>query len=365
MIPVEAFLRQHVEPERAAPSQARQTLWRTLFGTAASSIVTLIVVLVAITALPNLLSWAVINGVWTGDGEACREAGACWVFIREKYPLILFGIYPPDEQWRPILLVVIFVALTLWTMPTAHWTRCTLGAWVIGLAVSLLLMGGGMFGLSAVPTSAWGGLPITILLTVLSLALGFPFAIALALGRQSQLPVVRILSVGFIELIRGLPLLSLLFIASVLLPIMLPDGVTIDNLFRALVALTFSCAAYLAEVLRGGLQALHRGQEEAARALGLGWFQTTRLIVLPQAIRNVIPPLTNTVVVVVKNTSLVLVVGLFDLLSSGRAALADPQWPAPYAETYLFIAFIYFVICFGISRYSLSLERTMAQGLQR
>jgi general L-amino acid transport system permease protein len=365
MIPVEVFIREAAEKERPAPVGVRRTMWRTLFGDLASSVITVVIVAIAILALPRLLSWAVVNGVWTGGGDACRDAGACWAYLREKTPFILFGIYPPEEQWRPVVLILIFIGLTLWTMPTAHWTRLTLFSWIAGILLSLLLMGGGLFGLETVPTSAWGGLPITILLTVLSLAIGFPLGTALALGRQSRLPVIRLLSIGFIEVIRGLPVVSLLFIASILLPIMLPDGMTIDNLFRALVALTFSSAAYLAEVLRGGLQGLHRGQEEAARALGLGWFTTMRLVILPQAIRKVIPPLTNTAVVIVKNTSLVLVVGLFDLLSAGRAALVDPDWPAPYVETYMFVALIYFVICFGISRYSLSLERTMVQGVQR
>jgi general L-amino acid transport system permease protein len=200
---------------------------------------------------------------------------------------------------------------------------------------------------------------------VLSLALGFPLAVLLALGRQSRSVTTRITAVAVIEIVRGLPLLSLLFIASILLPLMLPEGMTIDNLLRALVALTLYAAAYLAEVLRGGLQSIPNGQGEAAFALGLGRFDTLRLIVLPQAIGAVIPPLTSTVVVVVKNTSLVLVVGLFDLLSAGRAALVDPDWPAPYGETYLMIAAIYFLICFGISRYTLFLERHMGNGARR
>lgn len=187
----------------------------------------------------------------------------------------------------------------------------------------------------------------------------------LALGRRAVLPVPRYLSIGIIELIRGLPLLSLLFIASILLPILLPEGVNIDKLARALAAMTLMSAAYIAEVLRGGLQAIPKGQVEASQALGLSWWQSTRLIVLPQAIAKVIPPLTSTIIVMVKNTSLVLVVGLFDLLSAGRAALADPDWPAPFAETYLLIAALYFTICFSISRYARWMELRISLGASR
>jgi general L-amino acid transport system permease protein len=329
-----------------------------LFSDLATSIATLVLGAGVLLAVSQLLSWAVIHGVWSGDGQACNGEGACWAFLRAKFRFILFGIYPPAEQWRPALVVTVTIALTLWTLPPSHWTKRTLGLWLAGILVSLVLMGGGIAGLTSVPTSAWGGLPITLLLTVLSLALGFPLAVALAVGRRSTLPVIRMLCIAFIEVVRALPLVSMLFIAAILVPLLLPEWLTIDNLLRALIALTASAAAYLAEVLRGGFEGVHRGQAEAARALSLTGWQTLRLVVLPQAIRNVIPPLTNTAVVVVKNTSLVLVVGLFDLLSSGRAALSDPAWPAPYAETYLAVAFIYFAICFGISRYSRFLEQS-------
>jgi general L-amino acid transport system permease protein len=344
------------------PTLRRTALWRALFSSLASTVITLAIGAALLALLPRLLSWSIIHGVWSGDGGGCMDAGACWAFIRAKSPFILFGIYPSDERWRPALMVFMVLCLVLWTLPRSHWTRLTLVLWLVGTLLSLLLMAGGFLGLTAVPSSSWGGLPVTLLLTVLSLGLGFPLAVILALGRRSKRVVPRLLAIGIIEIVRGLPLLSLLFIASIMLPIMLPDGVTIDKLTRALAALTLFSAAYIAEVLRGGLQGVAVGQTEAARALGLSWFQMTRLIVLPQAIRKVIPPLTNTAVVIVKNTSLVLVVGLFDLLSSGRAALADPAWPAPYAETYVFIALIYFVICFGISHYALRLERTMLFG---
>ncbi|MCX7587268.1 amino acid ABC transporter permease [Phenylobacterium sp. 58.2.17] len=361
----DVFVRTETLAGRPAPKLRRASLLGALFGDAATAAASLLIGAMLLVAVPKLLAWGVLNGVWSGDGEACTGVGACWAFLREKHPQILFGIYPPAEQWRPVLVVAVFLALALWSLPPRNWTRATLAAWFVGALAALVLMGGGLFGLEAVPTSDWGGLPMTLLLTVASLGLGFPLAVVLALGRQSTLPVTRVVCVTIIEVVRGLPLLSILFVASIMLPLMLPDGVTVDKLLRAIVALTVFSAAYIAEVLRGGLQALPPGQTEAARALGLNWLQTTWLIVLPQALGKVIPPLTNTVVVIVKNTSLVLVVGLFDLLSSGRAALADPAWPAPYAETYLFIALIYFVICFGISRYALWLERRMSFGAAR
>jgi general L-amino acid transport system permease protein len=337
--------------------------WRVaLFGDLASAVTTLGIVTLLLIWIPEMLSWAIVRGVWDGDGAQCRVVGgACWAFLHEKYRLLLFGIYPPEEQWRPAVFIAVTFALTLWTLPQRNWTRATLFAWIAGIGFGLMLMGGEMLGLQPVPTSAWGGLPVTLVVTVVSLAAGFPLAVLLALGRRSQLPVVRMLCGGFIELMRALPLLSLLFIAALMLPLMLPEGVTIDKLLRAIAAMTLASAAYLAEIIRGGLQGVGKGQEEAARALGLRWSQSIRHIVLPQAIRKVIPPLTSTVVVVVKNTSLVLVVGLFDLMSAGRAAIADPEWPAPFAETYIFIASIYFIICFGISQYSRWLERQMAK----
>jgi general L-amino acid transport system permease protein len=203
----------------------------------------------------------------------------------------------------------------------------------------------------------WGGLPVTLILTVLSVGGGFPLAIALALGRQSSMPAIRILSTVFIEATRALPLLSILFIASIMLPLLLPEALLPDKFFRALIALLLFAAAYMAEVVRGGLQGVPSGQYEAAKSLGLTFWQAQRQVILPQAITLVIPALTNTVIVMIKNTSLVLVLGLFDLISSGRAALADPLWSSPAAETYIFIAAIYFALCFGFGRFADALER--------
>ncbi len=348
------------------PPAAVRGIRSIFFGSAASSIFTVICVAVIITLLPRLIDWAVIDAVWrTDNGMACREAGACWAFIAAKSKLILFGIYPIEEQWRPQIVIAIFLGMALASLPPRMWGRNLVIAWAFAFIAVIILMGGGFFGLTQVPTSAWGGLPVTLLLASLSLVLAFPLSIALAIGRRSNLPVARYLSIGLIEVIRGTPLLSLLFVASILMPLFLPDGWSPDKLMRALVALAIFSAAYLAEVVRGGLQDVPDGQTEAARALGISWFTTMRKVVIPQALRKVIPPLTNTLIVMIKNTSLVFVVGLFDLLSSTRAALADPAWPSPFSEAYLFIGFIYFALCFSTSLYSSWLEKYLGAPFSR
>lgn len=354
---------------RATPSSTTAPpptpgLWPQLFGNVLSAAISLIACGVLAWLALRFAQWGLLDAVWPGAAaEACRDAtGACWAFLGQKYRQILFGIYPPAEQWRPALACVLLLSLVAVSLPPRHWRRELLLAWVAGVATALLLMGGGWLGLAVVPTASWGGLPVTLLLGLGALGLGLPLGIMLALGRRAALPVPRWLSVGLIELIRGVPLVSLLFVASILLPLMLPQGVSIDSLLRAAVALTIFSAGYLAEIVRAGLQSIPRGQYEAAQALGLSWWGTTRLVVLPQALRHVIPPLTNTAIVMIKNTSLVLIIGLFDLLSSARAALVDPAWPTPYAETYGFVAFVYFVICFGLSRYSMWLEHRLHAG---
>lgn len=340
------------------PMQNKRPVWQVLFGDLLSAALTLAVLALLLLIVPNLIRWGIVDAVWSRDSkELCREAdGACWAFLAAKYRQILFGIYPPDQQWRPMLGLFLVLVLTALSLHPAAWRRWLIAAWIATALGFVVLMAGGVFGLAPVSTAYWGGLPVTLLLAISALGIGFPVGVVLALGRRSTLPVAKYLSIGLIEIVRGLPLVSLLFMSSIMLPLMLPDGMSLDKLARACVALTIFSAAYIAEVVRGGLQAIPPGQPEAARALGLSWLQTTRLIVVPQALRSVIPPLTNTIIVMVKNTALVLVVGLFDLLSSGKAALTDPEWPSPFAETYLFIAAIYFVICFGISKYSLYLE---------
>jgi general L-amino acid transport system permease protein len=338
---------------------SRAAVWRhALVGTPLNLAVTLVLSLLLLWLLPPLLRWAVLDAVWIDpDPASCRAAaGACWNFVWAKMGQLLFGIYPFEERWRPAIVCVGIVALLAWSVRPAAWRPALAGVWLVALALVFWLMGGG-FGLVLVPSALWGGLPVTLILTVVAIGLGFPLGVLLALGRRSTLPALRIACVVFIEAVRGLPLLSILFVASIMLPLFLPEALLPDKFTRALVALTLFASCYFAEVVRGGLQAIPKGQFEAAAALALPFWKTQRLVILPQAIRIVIPALANTVIVMIKNTSLVLVVGLFDIISSGKAALADPAWPSPAAETYLFIGAVFFVLSFGFARFADFLEQ--------
>lgn len=345
-------------PAVPAPGGLRRSL-RVFFGTPLNAFVSILLLLVLAWMVPGIVRWALLDAAfWPVAPETCRQAtGACWSFVIAKSGQILFGIYPPDERWRPLAVCFVILGLLGYSVRPRHWRGSLAAIWLVGLAVVFALMRGGVFGLDEVPTSAWGGLPVTLILTVVAIGLAFPISIGLALARRSELPAVRVLAVMFIETIRGLPLLSLLFVASIMLPLFLPDYLLPDMLVRASVALTLFAAAYLAEVIRGGLQSIPKGQAEAAKALGLSYWRMQRLIILPQAIRAVIPALANTIIVMIKNTSLVLVVGIFDLISSGKAALADPAWPAPGAETYLFIGALYFALAFAFARFADFVER--------
>lgn len=356
-----------IEPTQIRPPKAVvPSLVKRLFGTPMNALLSLVFLAVFAAVLPGLVRWLVLDAAFLpAVPETCaKRDGACWSFIIAKSGQILFGIYPPAERWRPALVCVMILALLGWSVRPASWTPRLGALWIAALTLIIWLMRGG-FGLAYVPTSSWGGLPVTLILTVVAIGVAFPAAIFLALGRRSKMPAVKVLCVLLIETVRGLPLLSILFVASIMLPLFLPEALLPDKFVRALVALTLFAAAYFAEVIRGGLQAVPNGQSEAAKALGLQFWQIQLLIVLPQAIKAVIPALTNTIIVMIKNTSLVLVVGLFDLISSGRAALADPAWPSPSTEVYLFIGAIYFALSFAFARFADFLERRMAAGSGR
>lgn len=333
-----------------------------LFNGIFNTILTLLAVSILALTLPPLFRWAIVDAVWRApNGQVCRaaanNAGACWAFIGDKLRFILFGRFPYEAQWRPALVIVLFIALIVASCDRRLWGWRLALLWLAGFAAVGVLMWGGVFGLSFVDTDLWSGLPLTLILAVVGMAAAFPFGILLALGRRSELPAVRAICVAYIELVRGVPLITVLFMASVMLPLFLPSGLTIDKLLRAQVAFILFAAAYLAEVVRGGLQAIPKGQIEAADALGLGYWQRTRLIVLPQALALVIPPLVNTFIGTFKDTSLVIIIGLFDLLGTTNTALADANWLGFYIEAYVFAAAIYFSFCFFMSRYSQMLER--------
>lgn len=368
-----------IEQRRQAARSGGPLAWArvNLFGSWWSTAVTLGLGALIVLWGIRLVEWAFVNAVWsvpysaTGQPQtaACQEArgvGACWAIITDKYRLILFGRYPYEEQWRPAICIALFIGLYVVSAMRRFWRRELVLIWLITLAVIGVLMWGGVLGLSFVPQDSWGGLPITLILATFGLAFSFPLSILVALGRRStKLPAVKLLCVLYVELIRGVPLISLLFMASVMFPLFMPEGVNIDKLLRAQIAFILFAAAYLAEVVRGGLQALPKGQYEAADALGLTYWQKTGKIVLPQALRLVIPPLVNTFIGFFKDTSLVLIIGIFDLLTSGKVALSEPVWQSFSTEVYVALAVIYFAFCFAMSKYSRGLERELGRAARR
>ncbi len=397
-----------------------------LFSSWGNGITTVVLILVLGWIVIHFLDWAAFTAnVTATTGAECRGGGACWALIREKYRLIFFGTFPYEQHWRPLFAVIVMLAMLLMSSDRRMWNSRLLVIWGIGTFATFLLMFGQlhfsltfflivalvagsigyairsgvaaagevmtyrvmigvgflglimrMFGLlpsigftiapfSYVETSLWGGLPVTMILATYGLAFAFPYGVLLALGRRSNLPLIKGLCVGFIELIRGVPLISLLIMASVMLPLFLPSGTTIDKFLRAQVAIILFAGAYIAEIIRGGLQSLPKGQFEAADAMGLNYVQKTLLIVLPQAIRVVIPPLINTFIGFFKDTSLVLIIGIFDFLNTANAALVDPAWAGFPAEIYLFAAFVYFIFCYSMSQYSKYLEVELNKGTRR
>jgi general L-amino acid transport system permease protein len=340
-------------------STPRSRLFAGLFGTPLNAGITIALALLVAALAPHLLRWTILDAAFLpAEPSTCQAArGACWSFVIAKHSQILFGIYPSDERWRPALVCLGLLGLLGYSIRPSAWRKSLAWIWAAMMVAVLVLMRGDLPGLPYVPTAIWGGLPVTLILTVIAIGVGFVLAIVLALARRSTLPAVRIASVMFIETTRALPLLSILFIASIMLPLLVPEALLPDKFFRALIALLLFSSAYIAEVIRGGLQGIPRGQFEASQALGLSYWQMHRFVVLPQAIRMVVPSLTNTIIIMIKNTSLVLVVGLFDLISSGKAALADPAWNSPAVETYVFIAAIYFGLCFSFGRFADRLER--------
>ena len=348
-----------------------------LFSGWLSTAVTLALGYLIIRFAISFVDWAFIHAVWSVpanangqlDPSACRDAkgeGACWAMVGDKWRFILFGRYPYDEQWRPGIVIALFLGLYAISANKRFWRKELAYIWVAVLTIIGVLMWGGMLGLTYVPQDSWGGLPITLILSTFGLAFAFPLAILVALGRRSTaLPAVKALCVLYVELIRGVPLITVLFMASVMFPLFMPDGFNPDKLLRAQIAIILFAAAYLAEVVRGGLQALPKGQAEAADALGLSYWKKTGFIVLPQALRLVIPPLVNTFIGFFKDTSLVLIIGLFDLLTSGKTAMSDPTWQGSSTEIYIVMAIIYFGFCYAMSTYSRGIERKLDRARNR
>jgi len=354
-------------PRRPSPLRERgvvRWLRANLFNDLHNTILTLLCLWALALVLPPVMRWALVDAVWqSADGEECRRTlGACWAVVGEKYRLILFGTFPYQEHWRGWLVILIVVGLAIASSFRRLWSWQLFLAWVAAMIAVLVLMLGGVLGLRRTGTHEWGGLPLTLLLFVGTVVGGLPIAILLALGRRSRLPIVQALSIGMIEIVRGVPLVAVLFIASVMFPLFVPEQLTVDKVLRAQIGMIVFFAAYAAEVVRGGLQAIPRGQYEAADAIGLSYWQTTRRIVLPQALRIVIPALMNDIIRAFKNTTFVSIIGIFDVLGATKAALEDPRWIRFAPEAYLFVFALYFVFCLSMSKYSEGVERDLRKG---
>lgn len=335
-----------------------------LAATPASALASVLMLGAFLWWLPELWSWAVSRAQFSPSAALCRAegVGACWGVVTEKYRVILLGRYPLEEAWRPIAATLLLLAMVVASCVRRCWRPALLGAWLMALVLGWWFMHGGA-GLSLVETERWGGLPLTILLATLSIALAFPLAVLVALGRRSHLPAVRTVCATYVEVVRGVPLVSVLFMASFMFPLLMPQGMTVDVLLRVLAGISLFAAAYMAEVVRGGLQALPQGQTEAAASLGLNYWQTQRRIVLPQALATVVPGLMNNFIAIFKDTSLVTIVSMYELTGSlGLALNSDADWRPFKLEAYLFIALIYFVFCLAMSRYSSRVEQDLKRG---
>ena len=377
------YIRQEMLAPLPAPSSDASIggwIRKNLLATPKDVVLTLIGVALLALILPGSLNFLFFDAAWFGaDRAVCATIaqggiqpdgwkGACWAFVESRFSQFIFGRYPLDERWRVILVGVMFVALLVpMLIPKAP--RKGLNAlllFVIFPVVAFFLLHGG-FGLSEVETPLWGGLMVTLILSFVGIAVSLPLGILLALGRRSDMPVIKMICVVFIEVVRGVPLITVLFMANVMLPLFMPTGWTIDNFLRALVGVSLFASAYMAEVVRGGLQAIPKGQYEGADSLGLSYWQKVRLIVLPQAIKLVIPGIVNTFIGLFKDTSLVSIIGMFDLLGIVRLNFTDATWATPVTPLtgLIFAGFVFWIFCFGMSRYSAFMEQHLDTGHKR
>jgi general L-amino acid transport system permease protein len=351
----------------------RENLFSGPFNTA----LTLFSLYVLYLIVPPLLNFLILDAVWTGENrDACRaesaghEVGACWAFVKQRFGYFVYGSYPVDQRWRVDIwfaLLALGVGWMLWLGAPRRMLGAIYFFVVFPIASFLLLSGAEWLGLAPVPTALWGGMLVTFVISIVGIVFSLPLGVLLALGRRSKLPIVRFASVIFIEFVRGVPLITVLFMANTMLPLFLPEGMTIDRLMRPLVGVAVFAAAYMAEVVRGGLQAIPKGQYEGAMSLGLKYPHMMVFIVLPQALKIVIPGIVNTFIGLFKDTTLVTIVGIFDFIKTIEASRIDPAWAAPTINFtgYAFAALFYFVFCFGMSRYSLMVERRLATGHTR
>ena len=329
-----------------------------LFSTPSNAILTLLGVYILYLIVPPVLEWLIIDATWSGSKEQITKEGARWIFIYEKFYQFMYGFYPQEQIWRVNTVYgLFFVCIALFKLPPfskVMWIKVAILIIYPLLAWWLIY---GSFGLSVVPTDKWGGLLATLVIASVGIIASFPIGIIFALGRQSKMPIIRTLSIGYIEFIRGVPLITILFMASVILPLFFPEGITFDKLLRALIGITLFQAAYIAEVVRGGLQALPKGQYEAGESLGLTYWQSMGLIILPQALKISIPNLVGASISLFKDTTLVLIIGIFDILAMVTLTASDSKWLGFELEGYVFVGFIYWIFCYSMSYYSKHLEK--------
>ncbi len=379
------YVRQNFVPAEKAPLTGSTVFgWmrKNLFASLGDSVLTLASAAILVWMLPSMINWLFIQAVWTGtDRSVCSTvlqqggiqpegwSGACWAFVGDKFQFFMFGTYPASERWRVLLVTALFIALLVpLLMPKVQHKLSNALALFFGLPiVAYFLLLGGYFGLPLVETALWGGLMVTLILSFVGISVSLPLGILLALGRRSKMPVVKTLCVVFIEVIRGVPLITVLFMASVLLPMFLSPGTNVDKFLRALIGVSIFASAYMAEVIRGGLQAIPKGQFEAADGLGLNYLQKTSLIILPQTIKLVIPGIVNTFIGLFKDTSLVSIINMFDLLGIVRQGFGDTTWKSPVIPMtgLIFAGFVFWIFCFAMSRYSGFVERRLDTGHKR
>lgn len=377
----EAYVRTVESPTLAPPfTEKGSVAWvrKNLFATPLDSLLSVVALLFLAWLLPPLIRWLFIDAQWTGtDRTFCTTiaqggiqpdgwSGACWAFVGAKFQQFLVGRYPDDERWRVwltgALMIALLIPLLLPKTPFKEWNAFAF--FVVFPVIAWVLLLGGMFGLPLVETQLWGGLLVTLVISFVGITVSLPFGILLALGRRSNMPVIKLSSVIFIETVRGVPLVTVLFMASVMLPLFLPPGVTFDKLMRALVGVALFASAYMAEVIRGGLQAIPKGQYEGAQSLGLGYWYYMRLIIMPQALKLVIPSIVNSFISLFKDTSLVYIIGMFDLLGIVRQNFSDASWASPSTPRtgLIFAAFVFWIFCYAMSRYSQFIERQLETG---
>lgn len=353
--------------ERKAPSNTKGvTRWvhENLFSSPLNVALTLLGVMILAIVIPPFLKWAYINANFVGSTrEDCNGGGACWVFIRMKIDMFMYGFYPSSMRWRVNTVYVLFFAL----IAAFKFLKSPMAKVVLAhlyFIAGFILVHGGLFGLESVPTDKWGGLMLTILVAAVGIIAAFPLGVILALGRASHLPIIKSISVTYIEFIRGVPLITILFMSSIILPLFFPEGVSFDKLLRALIGIAMFEAAYIAENIRGGLQSIPKGQYEAADAIGLSYWQKMFLVILPQALKVAIPNLVGVSIALFQDTTLVLIIGLFDLLAMVRLSAADSYWLGYETEGYVFVTFIFWFFCYSMSTFSQKLEKRFNTNLR-